>query len=555
MQLYLPRWLSAIGLQWKLQISFFLVTMITIIINRWSGYSELEMLIISVKQSNASADLIQSLQTQLDEYLVESFWHSAIEFVVLFVVIALLARLLVGPIRELCEALDCIEHGDLTQEVAKRSYDEIGTLEDRFNAMRIHLNEIMCGIDNSSRQMTNSAYQVSAISHEIADVSKREQERTMDVQSATEELYNISSMVSELADQVHVQASHTEELAGHGMAKVETNIRQMEQTTNEVSHAMGLVHALKDSAEKINRVITTIDTIAEQTNLLALNAAIEAARAGEQGRGFAVVADEVRNLARNTSESTNEIVGVINELHGDVDRVGSSMEQVVDSVKNSQDNARQTATVIQDMSSEITETSNSNQQISDVSKDQMQKLTELQSSLSRLFEINRENSAKVETTAGIADDLYLVSEKLSHVLSEFTFEHQGNVSQQQNEQRDFPRLEQRFRVSIEQNDTLLDGTCLDLSLSGLKLRVKGCLEVGADIICKLYRPYDDLKEYESQSPLQLKGTIVWNRKDNECFQHGIKFALLDHSEVRQLKQCFEYFSSTAEYTLSSNEAA
>jgi methyl-accepting chemotaxis protein len=550
MQSMMPRWLSALGLQWKLQISFFLVTMITILINRWVGYSELGVLIDVVLQSNVSPEVVATLEAQRAGYVIDSLWQSGIEFVVLFLAIGVLARLLVSPIRELCDALDCIEHGDLTQEVEKRTYDEVGVLEDRFNAMRVHLSDILCKIDNSNRQMTNSAYQVSSISHEISEAVRDERERTQAVRAATEELAAVSATVVSLADSVHEQASSTESLAAEGAQAVQGNMAKMSQTTGEVREAVTLTGELKSAADKIDQVITTISGIAEQTNLLALNAAIEAARAGEQGRGFAVVADEVRNLARNTADSTEEIVTIIHTLNSCVDQVASSMTRVADSVEESQANARQTSEVIGQMSDQALATSSSNQQISEVSKGQMEKLQELQTSLDRLFEISERNTAKVDTTAGIADDLYLVSEQLSAAISEFTFEHQQQPVLRNDDQRNYPRLEQRFRVSVQHQAGYLEGSCLDLSLSGLKLRLRNKVASGQPITCRLYLPYDELDAYQEQEPLTLPGKVVWQRTEDGYNLHGVQFDDLQPAKLEQLKQCFEYFRRKPVFDLS-----
>lgn len=223
----------------------------------------------------------------------------------------------------------------------------------------------------------------------------------------------------------------------------------MAATVDEVNRAAHEMNELKEAAQQIFNIIGTIRTIAEQTNLLALNAAIEAARAGEAGRGFAVVADEVRSLAVRTTESTGQISTIIGDLNSRVERVSATMIGVVSSVNTSQETARATSQVIEGVVNEIVETACANQKIAGVSKEQMEQFHSLQTSLDRLFETFKESSAKVETTATIGDDLYRVSESLNGLLSQFVYEHHETVDEARHEKRGTPRITSHLRVHVQ----------------------------------------------------------------------------------------------------------
>lgn len=542
MKVAMPRWFLSLSIQWKLQFGFFLVTMITIVVNRLEGYNELKKLIEIARSSGVAAPVTQQLDARLDSYVVASLWQSGLEFVILFFVISLLAKLFSRPIKNLVRALAGIEKGDLTHAVENRSLDEIGILERSFNAMLSNLTEVIRNIDDNSKQMAQSAYQVATISHEIAKVSKNEHSRSEEVSSATEQLRSISSAVHQLADEANSRSVKTEECARAGIVSVQRNISEMDATVGDVSRAALEMDELKQAAQQIVNIISTIRTIAEQTNLLALNAAIEAARAGEAGRGFAVVADEVRSLAVRTTESTGQISAIIIDLNSRVERASATMVGVVGSVNTSQETARDTSQVIEGVVNEIIETARANQKIAAVSKEQMDQFHFLRTSLDRLFETFKESSAKVETTATIGDDLYRVSESLNDLLSQFTYERHETVEEASHEKRRNPRIANHLRVHLEQDGKSYETICRDLSMSGVRLLLKEKLVEARPVKVALFLPYDNLEQYEQQKPLEIAARVAWQRASEGGQLCGFEFGRLSEAQTRSLQECFRYFN-------------
>ncbi len=392
--------------------------------------------------------------------------------------------------------------------------------------------------------MTNSAFQVSAISHEISEVEEREQARTGEVTSAMEDFQNTLASVNQMAVDVSNLASQTEATARNSIACVSANIKAMSSMAGEVDKASKQMQELNRSAAQIVDVVNSIHDIAEQTNLLALNAAIEAARAGEQGRGFAVVADEVRSLANRTSKSTEEISTIIDELNSNVKAATESMSMVVERVCTTQKDSKEIGYIIESVANEVSTTAESNLNIASVSSEQIDKLQDLQNSLQRLFAINKENHAKVETTAGIADDLYYVTGNLQHVLSEFVFEKQVKPENfKGTEYRKLPRLDYRLRVEAMQNNTTHGGTCVDFSMTGMKLRLTDALDNNDLFDLNIYVPYDDLNLYGSQQPLKVQARVVWQSQEGEDAIHGIEYVNVSTSDKAKLQNCIGYFNN------------
>lgn len=548
MKFLLPRWYLAMSIRWKLQFGFFFVTMITILINRAVAHQEMANLIKIAEQGGVDKAVLAKLNDHLSAYVADSVWQSGMEFVVLFMLIAVLANQFVAPIKALCKALEGIERGDLTHAVENRSLDEVGILERSFNKMLFNLTDVIRSIDGSGKQMAQSAYQVASISHEIAEVGKNEHARSLEVASATDQLRMISETVQSLAAEAAERVMHTEERAREGMAKVQTNIREMDTTVGEVGRASQQMGELNTSARQIYHIIGTIQEIAEQTNLLALNAAIEAARAGEKGRGFAVVADEVRNLAVRTTASTAQISEIINGLTAKVSQASQTMNGVVQQVHASKEKSRETADVFDRMAGEVTSTAQSNQRIRDVSREQMEQFHFLRSRMDRLFESFKENAAKVETTATIGDDLYHVSEGVNALLSRFTYDRERAVEKRPAEQRRSPRINHQLRVHALQGGNTYEGICTDFSMTGMKLRIGGTLNEKKDIELNIFVPHADIKQYEEQTPLRVTGQVVWQREEHGRRFVGVHFVRMSESQRRGLEACFSYFNTVPTFS-------
>jgi len=537
-----------LSIRWKFQFLFFAVTMITTLYNRWIATNTLDQFIEIASNGGASDNVIKSLETARESFIVHGIWESGIELVIQFTIIAIVISFFVRPIRELIEALQEVESGNLMQEVNVINKDEIGELEMHFNAMTKKLRSILEGVDNGARSMGQSAFQIASISHEIADIGKKEQDNSDEVCKVTDQLVHISRTVQSTAEMV---ADRVRDMSRHvkdGVDMVEDNLNTMNKTIDDVKEVSRDVQVLSVTAKQISTISDTISQIAEKTNLLALNAAIEAARAGESGRGFAVVADEVRQLASNTASSAAEISTIITTLQDNVNKATSTMDSVASQVEISGSNAGEITTNITSIGEGINKVVEDSEGIVSRCGEQIQSLASQQKTLTSLFDTLGKNAAKVEVTAGIGDSLYELTEDMDTIISQFNFRDVIQFEKQANEKRINPRLEKTMIVSIEQSEQVWEGLTEDISMDGVGIQLSQPLSEDSGNVCITIKlPSSDLETFEKQRALVVDAEIQWYRQEKETHKYGFKFLNVSESDKQHIKQIFSFFYSEPKF--------
>jgi methyl-accepting chemotaxis protein len=336
-----------------------------------------------------------------------------------------------APLKDLALKAEMIANGDLSVEFKAFSNDELGQLTDSFKIMVGNLHRIIGQVSEAGSAIASASSELTASTEEMAAGTKGQSEQTAYVSTAMEDMSKMIIENSTNAGVMNETATSAKDAAVHGGKVVEESILGMRRIATVVKASTETTRVLGASSSQIGQIVSVIDDIADQTNLLALNAAIEAARAGEQGRGFAVVADEVRKLAERTTKATKEIATMIKRIQNDTTDAISSMEQgtqevdqgiqLVDAAGNSLREIVHLSQKVTDMVSQIAE-ANMRQAIS--SKDIAQSVGEISG-------VAHETAVGVEQIAKTAEDLDRLTENLQQLTNKFKLSSRKHDNMQQ----------------------------------------------------------------------------------------------------------------------------
>lgn len=335
--------------------------------------------------------------------------------------IAVSASRLVKPIRQVVTRLEDIAsgEGDLTQRLDVSSQDEIGQLAQGFNKFLDKLQSIISDVVDTTLQIGTTSQQ-STIAAQQTRASSDSQFKEVDlVATAAEEMTQTASLVVQNAETAVNAAELANEAAGSGQNVVEQSQTEMARLVERMTAAVPVVEELANNNANITEILSVIEGISEQTNLLALNAAIEAARAGEQGRGFAVVADEVRNLASRTQDSVGEIRHVIENVQKGTRDVVQAIQEGNDLANDSASHVKRAAAELNHIFEAIASINDMNSQIVRAAEEQQSVSAEVNQSVSNIRDLSAQILSQAEESETVSSQIGALSNKQQQLVSQF----------------------------------------------------------------------------------------------------------------------------------------
>ncbi|MCP3868112.1 MAG: methyl-accepting chemotaxis protein [Gammaproteobacteria bacterium] len=373
-----------------------------------------------------SAESSRAAQTNIDQTAKELLWiqtgtMAAIGLFILAVLCVFFMRRVIYPINLLQATLQDIAagEGDLTQRLPENGNDEIAKVANAFNMFVSKIQKTLSYTSDVTNDLSSGTDMLAKIAHDNDENVSKQQAETQQVATSITEMAATVKEIAHSTDSAASAARETNNEASQGKMAMDSTVKAIDTLAAEVTEAAEVINKLEADSGAISSVLDVIRGIAEQTNLLALNAAIEAARAGEQGRGFAVVADEVRTLASRTQDSTSEIHNIIENLQNGTRNAVQVMNGGLDTAKQTVETAGRTGSALDNIVQSVSTIMDMNTQIATASEQHTVVAQEIDSSVARISELSEIVAQGSSRTTDNSQKLSALGDKLQSLVKQF----------------------------------------------------------------------------------------------------------------------------------------
>ena len=370
-----------------------------------------------VNQASAAEDL--SMQAQLKKSALLIIGSSALALLVGLIAAWVITRLIVAPLRRVIAVAQQIAAGDLSGSMDVSRRDEIGQLMQAMQQMGSGLSQIVSGLQSGIEHLASAAHSLSSVTEQTNVEVSNQKEETEQVATAMNQMTATVHDVARNAEEAAQAAQTADDKVDSGQRVVRQSLQRIELLATSSTSASASIESLSEEIQNIGTVLSVIKSVAEQTNLLALNAAIEAARAGEQGRGFAVVADEVRALAKRTQQSTEEIERLVSTLRAAAQASVQQIRQSGELVKLAVSDTLETESALGSIAVAVSLIQQMNQQIAAAAEEQSSVAEEINRSVTSIRASADQSALSMQDNTASSTQLAQLGAELKGMVGHF----------------------------------------------------------------------------------------------------------------------------------------
>lgn len=369
------------------------------------------------EQVAISTQIVNSTTSKTPMYI--SITIAVISIIIGLLISNSLAKYIKHNFSKLIDAMDKIAQGNFDFKLENHTHDEFGTVFDSAIQMRRLLGGSIGDVVKSYKDFALKLQDINDKVNQVATQIADAENRSMTVSAASDEMVSTTGDIAKNCESAAANSNETENITHHGVNEVETVISSIRSQADKTRKDAELIKALVEQSNKIGSIVQTIEDIASQTNLLALNAAIEAARAGEAGKGFAVVADEVRALASRSSASTQEITKMVTQIQSDANSANESMNQSLGDMNVLADKASGVTDILNDIISRVDNVNTQIAQIATAATQQTTATSEISTNMQGVSSLTQESSGISQETSQDVQTLHTNATELLQKLSAF----------------------------------------------------------------------------------------------------------------------------------------